>query len=342
MPSNIKILPSGRTFACEGNSTLLEAGLQAGLALGYGCSNGNCGECIARIVSGEVRKVRHHDYMIKAEKKHSGHILMCCNTAVTDIILEAPEARGSVEIPRQHITARVRNLEFVNDDVALLHLKTPRSQRLRFLAGQQVQLGGDGIHPAIHPISSCPCDDMNLHFQLPRLPNDEFSDHVFNRLKKGDHLDVQGPEGDFVLDESSNNSLVFIAWHTGFAPVRSLIEHAMALEITNGIHLVWIARGKSARYQDNLCRSWRDAFDNFNYLPVDAHPGDGTIDTASTLKLLNITPADMGNHDFYVAGCKPLIKAYAENPGWRFMTTPSALDFNSSKKTGASAGARFD
>ena len=323
MPGNITILPSGHSFPSEGSSTLLEAGLQSGLALGYGCSNGNCGKCLAKIISGEVRETGYHDYRISAQEKNSGHILMCRNTAVSDVVIEASVAQSSQEMPRQKIAARVRNIETVNDDVALIHLKTPRTQRLRFLAGQQVQLGGDRLPPAIHPIASCPCDDMNLHFQIPRLAHDDFSDHIFNYIKKGDSIEVIGPEGDFVLDESSTRSLVFIAWHTGFAPVRSLIEHAMALEIAGSISLIWLTRCKTDRYQDNLCRSWQDAFENFNYHPVDADMSDGTISAASTFEHLNIKPADVGNYDFYVAGNESLIRTYQENPGWKFMTTSS-------------------
>lgn len=324
MPRKIEILPSGRSFPSEGNSTLLEAGLQSGLALGYGCSNGNCGECLARIISGEVQKIRHHDYMISAEKSDDGHILMCCNTAVTDVVLEAPEAQSNTEIPHQLMVARVRSIELVNDDVALLHLKTPRTQRLRFLAGQNVKLGGDGLPLATHPISSCPCDDMNLHFQIPRRADNDFSDHVFNRLKKGDKIRVEGPEGDFILNEDPARSLVFIAWHTGFAPVRSLIEHAMALELPGSMKLIWMTPAKRDRYQGNLCRSWHDAFDNFEYLPLDIEPGDRMIDTESTLELLDIKQTDLKNYDFYVSGHDILIDAYEKSPGWKFMRTPSA------------------
>jgi len=322
MQHNIKILPGGRTLPCDGNSTLLEAGLRAGLALGYGCSNGNCGECMARVVSGEVLKVRHHDFVISEEKRNSGHVLMCCNSAATDVVLEAPEAHGSNEIQRQEISARVRNIEIVNGDVALLHLKTPRTKRLRFLAGQQVQLEAAGIGPGVYPIGSCPCDDMNLHFQLPRVPGTAFSEHVFTRLGKGDQVDITGPDGNFVLDETSERPLVFLAWHTGFAPVRSLIEHAMALEFPGSIQLVWMALDKRDRYQDNLCRSWQDAFDNFRYLPLDADPRDGSISTAGILKLLNIDPADVDNHSFYVAGDRAFTGAFRQNPGWSLMTTP--------------------
>ena len=138
MTSKIRILPSGHEFLSEGRSTLLEAGLSSGLALGYGCSNGNCGKCLAKIVSGEVKKVRHYDFRISAEQKAANHVLMCSNAALTDVVLEAPEANSSSEIPLQHITAKVKKIEVVNEHVALVHLKTPRTNRLRFLAGQYV------------------------------------------------------------------------------------------------------------------------------------------------------------------------------------------------------------
>jgi len=326
MSKHIKILPSGRSFPSEGNSTLLEAGLRSGLALGYGCSNGNCGECLARIISGEVRKVRHHDYPISREKRVGGHVLMCCNSAVTDVVLEAPEAQNSQQIPHQQITARVRSINIVNDDVALLHLKTPRTRRLRFLAGQYVRLGGGLVPSASHAIASCPCDDMNLHFQIPRVADDDFSDYLFNHLKKGEKMDIEGPMGEFVLNEDSTRPLVFIAWQTGFAPVRSLIEHAMALELPGSIKLIWVTRSSKDRYQHNLCRSWQDAFDNFKYLPLDSELDRWAIDAASTLTLLNIKQEDMDEYDFYVAGNKRFISAFDKLPGWAYMTIPPAPD----------------
>ena len=257
-------------------------------------------------MSGDVEQTRHHDYPISAEKKASHHVLMCCNTALTDVVLEAPEARDSSEIPRQHITARVKDAQLVNDNVALLHLKTPRTNRLRFLAGQHVQLGGNGMPVGSHSVSSCPCDDMNLHFQVPRLEGDGFSDHVFNTLRKGDPVDLAGPDGDFVLDEKSPRPLVFISWRTGFGPVRSLVEHAMALDEATAIHLVWIATSKEDRYLDNLCRSWDDALDDFDYIPVDADSSD-TVDMEQIItERMNI---ELAEHDFYIAGNQALLDA---------------------------------
>ena len=308
MTKRVRLLPSGHEFVSEGNSTLLEAGLSAGLALGYGCSNGNCGKCLAKLVSGKIELTKHHDYKISDHQDATNLILMCCNTALDDVVLEALEAQGTSEIPHQQITAKVKSIQFVNDNVALLHLKTPRTNRLRFLAGQCVQLGGDNIPVADLSISSCPCDDMNLHFQVPRLSNDAFSDHVFELMKRGDPVDLNGPGGEFVLDENSKRPLVFIAWRTGFGPIKSLIEHAMSLELTESIRLVWIAANKDDRYLDNLCRSWEDALDDFEYLPIDTGSNNGGVDMEQLItRQLNIEPCDLIDYDFYVAGTKSLL-----------------------------------
>ena len=57
MSAQATVIPSGHEFFVEGAESILEAGLRGGLALNYGCSNGNCGLCKVRVVSGETRKM---------------------------------------------------------------------------------------------------------------------------------------------------------------------------------------------------------------------------------------------------------------------------------------------
>ncbi len=305
MSAHVRIMPSGHDFFQEGNSTLLEAGLRSGLALDYACSNGNCGKCKARLISGDIEKVRNHDYLLSDAEKSSGDFLMCCNTAITDVVIEAEEAGSVQDIPRQSILAKVKKIEFPNDSTALLHIKTPRSDRLRFLAGQYVALQAEDMQQAEDiSIASCPCDDMNLHFHVPRNDS-ELSQHVFNDMKSGDAVEVTGPAGDFVMDETSFQSLVFIACNTGFAPVKSLIEHAMALDIAEDIHLFWITADAEDRYQHNLCRSWEDALDNFHFHPVDsslADPERPNDQSRSVIDHILEQLDDTASYDFYVAG----------------------------------------
>ena len=240
---------------------------------------------------------------------------MCCNTAVGDLVIEAREAHGATDMPLQSIDAKVKTVRPVTEDMRLLHLQTPRTSRLRFLAGQSVTLAMADGTAARFAVASCPCDDRNLEFHVRRLPvrrraEDAFAERVFAGLKGGDTLRVEGPRGEFVLDEASSRPLVFIAWENGFAPVKSLIEHAMALEAAETLHLYWIASAESGHYFGNLCRAWSDALDNFRYVPLTldgAAPDEAGMRGALERVLKDHSrPEDC---DFYVAGSKVLAQA---------------------------------
>lgn len=308
MTAQVRAQPSGHEFSVESNDTLLEAALRAGLSVGYGCSNGNCGQCKAKLLSGQVRKTRHHDYVLTEAEKNAGVMLMCCNTALIDLVIEAREANGSSDMPLQSIAAKVKSVRPLAEDLRLLHLQTPRSNRLRFLAGQSVSLTLPNGSAAALPVASCPCDDRNLEFHVERRAGDAFREGVFKGFNSADTVRVDGPRGAFVLNEESTRSLIFIACGSGFAPVKSLIEHAMALEVAKALRLYWIASGETGHYLNNLCRSWADALDNFRYTPVTA---DGALLRANPMQdvLARVLQdhADLVEHDVYIAGPEPLV-----------------------------------
>ena len=215
----VKITPKGTTFLAREHESILQAGLNAGIALDYGCSNGNCGVCVAKLISGEIGKIRFFDFLIPECEKEMGYFPMYCYQAESDIVIEAKEATGAADIPLQAVTVRVKDIEQLNDQIIKLHLRTPRSNRFRFMAGQSVKLGGDGIPDGIYPVASCPCDDINLYFHIPNIPGDGFSEWLFaGNLKKNANLNLRGPKGRFVLGVEIEHPLLLISWHTGFAP----------------------------------------------------------------------------------------------------------------------------
>ncbi len=309
MTAHVKLEPSGHEYFVDGNDNLLEAALRAGLALDYGCSAGSCGKCKARVLSGEVQKTRHSDYVLSGAEKSAGVILMCCNTAVLDLVIEAREAHGAADMPLQSIDAKVKAVDPISDQVRLLHLQTPRSSRLRFLAGQSVTLELTDGSRADFPVASCPCDDRNLHFHVKRRADDAFSAHVFADLGRTDTVRLLGPRGTFVLDEDSPRPLVFLAADSGFAPIKSLIEHAMALEIAETLSLVWVAFDKGGHYLDNLCRSWGDALDDFRYVPLRVDDFGSPAATEALLQEAVGFCTRLADYDFYVSGPAPFGRA---------------------------------
>ncbi len=293
--AHVQVRPSGREFFVDGNDSLLEAALHAGLSLDYGCSIGSCGKCKARVVSGQVQRTRHADYALTAAEKTANVVLMCCHTALTDLVIEAREAHGAEDMPLQSIDARIKSVGAIAADMRLLHLQTPRSNRLRFLAGQSVRLTLPDGASAAHPVASCPCDERNLHFHVPRDDADGFAAQVFGGLKAVETVRIDGPRGTFVLDEDSPRPLLFVARDTGFAPAKSLIEHAMALDTAESLALYWIASQGHGHYLDNLCRAWSDALDDFRYVPLAGE------DAGALARIAQDHPR-LDGHDVYVSG----------------------------------------
>ena len=316
--AQVTLRPSGHQFTVEGHDSLLQAGMRAGLKLNYGCGNGSCGMCKVRVVNGQVARTLHSDYVLSDAEKAQGYVLACAHTAASsELTLETLEAEGPQDIPPQQLVTQVRAVRELAADTRLLHLQTPRSQRLRFLAGQSVVLGladvGDASAPAQDgstaritlPIASCPCDDRNLHFFVARDDSNLFARRVFEGvLKPGAAVTLWGPEGRFVLADGQR-PLVFVACDTGFAPIKSLIEHALSLDAAPSLSLYWLATRADGHFLENQCRAWSAALDPFEYAlftHADAGAGASEVATAIRADLFDI------DCDFYLAGPGPFVQ----------------------------------
>jgi CDP-4-dehydro-6-deoxyglucose reductase len=251
-----------------------------------------------------VAKTQHFDYPLSEAEKAQGYTLMCCHTAASsELTLELLEASGPQDIAPQQLVAQVRAVRELGNDTRLLHLQTPRSQRLRFLAGQSVTLGwnrpGQGDVHLTLPVASCPCDDRNLQFFVPRDDADAFALGLFaGDIAAASSVSVSGPMGDFVLADG-HRPLVFAACDAGFAPVKSLIEHALSLDGAPSLSLFWLATRPDGHFFSNLCRAWSQALDQFEYeLVSDADPVQGAQQIAQAMR------ADLFDIDcdFYLAG----------------------------------------
>jgi len=312
--AHVTVRPSGHQFLVEGNESILQAGLKSGVRFGYGCGTGSCGLCKARVIAGQVRAIAQGDYPLSEQERQQGYTLLCTHTAVSDVIVETLEASGPQDIPQQEILATVRAISPLAPATMLLHLQTPRSHRLRFLAGQSVTVsvaGAEGDRSASLPLASCPCDERNLHFHVAREDPSPFAAALFDgRCKPGERVTVRGPSGDFVLGADAGGVLpVFVACDTGFAPVKSLIEHSIAADQFESISLYWLATRPDGHYLANQCRAWAASLDQFRFaLATASDPGAGGRELADRI-LAERT--DLAQCAVYAAGATPFVDAIA-------------------------------
>ncbi|MFP6561537.1 2Fe-2S iron-sulfur cluster-binding protein [Paraburkholderia sp. B3] len=88
---HVLVEPLGVTFEAPPELTLLEAAGFAGIRLPRMCRNGTCRTCLCRVTSGEVRFTIEWPGLSR-EEKAEGYVLTCVAVALTDLVLDAPDA----------------------------------------------------------------------------------------------------------------------------------------------------------------------------------------------------------------------------------------------------------
>jgi CDP-4-dehydro-6-deoxyglucose reductase len=299
MGHRVKVRGTGHSFEVQPKETLLDAGLRAGLNLPYNCGTGTCGGCRIRVVSGEVREVPY-DFRFTDAERAAGWVLPCRAEVCSDLVIEARLLETAADVPEQRLVAKVSQVTRLQPDVIQFSVRTPRTQTLQFLAGQRVALQFGGLPARELPLASCPCDGMHLRFHLRRDDADPFSAFVFARLRRGERVELHGPMGRFLLHDESPRKRLFLAWESGFAPVSSLIDHALVLDPDRTMHLYWLSAIAGGHYLSNYCRAWVDGLDDFHYHSVDLAPrGKSTLDQALD-EVLRDRP-DLIDYDVYAA-----------------------------------------
>ena len=276
MAHQVTIQPSGNVFPVPEGDTILAAGLSAGYHLPYGCRNGACGSCKGKLVAGSIDYGKYQHTALSEDERAAGYALFCVGKPLTDVTIESREIGAVKDIVVRKLPCRVHKLERATDDVMVMSLKLPATERLQFLAGQYVEfILKDGSRRSFS-MANAPHDDEFLQLHVRHVPGGAFTDHVFNTMKERDILRFEGPLGSFFLHESEK-PIVFVASGTGFAPIKAIIDSAFKKEIDRPMTLYWGARRPKDLYLDDLARRWTaERPEQFSYVPVisDALPED--------------------------------------------------------------------
>lgn len=312
MSFKLRVEPSGHEFVAERGEPILEAALRQGVVLPYSCRNGACGACKGKILSGTVDYGEYEEKALPQAERAAGKALFCQAVPCEDLVVEVREISAVEGIPIKTLPCRVVRKERLAHDVMGIALRLPTTQRLQFLAGQYIDiLLRDGRRRSFS-LANSPHDDEFLQLHVRQVPKGSFSDHVFHAMKERDLLRFQGPYGIFFLRNDTDRPILLMAGGTGFAPIKSILEHAFSVGEMRPIHFFWGARRGRDLYMHDLALSWLRDYDNFQYTPVlsEARGEDqwrgrtGWVHEA----LLEDYP-DLSEYEIYASGPPPMIEA---------------------------------
>jgi CDP-4-dehydro-6-deoxyglucose reductase, E3 len=312
MAHTVTLQPSGHSYQASEDDTLLQAALDAGLTLPYGCRNGACGACKAKVVEGLIDYGNAQEHALTPEDRDNGLALTCCAKPLSDLVLEVHEVVGQGDIPVKTMPCRVQELNKVAEDVMVMRLKLPANERLQFIAGQYVEfLLPEGKRRAFS-LANAPHEDDLLELHVRHIPGGNFTAQIFSTMKVKDILRFEGPLGTFRLREESDKPMVMVAGGTGFAPIKALIEHAIHSRITRPIALYWGAKNRAELYLPDLPVQWAAAYPHITYVPVlsEPLPGDNWSGRTGFVHQAVLEDfADLSDHQAYVCGAPVMVEA---------------------------------
>jgi CDP-4-dehydro-6-deoxyglucose reductase, E3 len=306
---HVRLAGSERSFEVDYGETVLAAARRHGLALPYSCLAGHCGSCKAGVLEGDW----HYPFLppeaLTDAEKARGQALLCQAVPLSHMTLAAREVASVADMPRRVLDVRVDTLHRVAEDVMRVWVAPPAGDRLRYLAGQYLDvLLAEGRRRAFSIANAPESDGGRLELHIRHVPGGGFTEHVFTELKPGDVLRVEAPMGTFVAREDSERPLLFVAGGTGFAPIKALIEHFLHLGTRRPMRLYWGARNLDELYLRELPEQWRDS-GRLRFETV-VEEADGTpLRVAQVHEAVLADLPDLSSFDLYMSGPPGLIEA---------------------------------
>lgn len=312
MAKTVCLVPSGKRFQVEDGETVLAAALRQGVHLPYGCRTGSCGTCRAHVAAGKTHYPEGPPLAITALEMRTGEALLCRAVPLSDLDVEAQEIDAMAKLRVKAMPCRVAEVTPLAHDVMGLYLRLPAVERMQFLPGQYIDILLPENHRRSFSLANPPHDDALLELHVRNVPGGLFSKEVFEHLKVGALLRIQGPLGTFFLREDSDRPLVMIAGGTGYAPIQAMLRHLFERGQKRDVAFYWGARAARDLYADARLKAWAEEQPGFRYVPVLSEPMPEDHWTGRTGFVHEAVLADfpdLSGHDIYLSGPPPMVQA---------------------------------
>lgn len=214
-----------RRFPVKDGQSVLAGAKAEGHALVSQCQVGTCSTCVANLVSGEVVMPDDRPVVLSQDEINQGHRLLCQARALSDATLqvEYPSTLLSANPPQQ-FRGQVAAITWLASDVVELVFKLPKRLRFGFTAGQYCRINIPGTYEwRSYSMASGEHEKGKLVFLVRILPDGVMSNYLRDRAKVGDVLDLDGPQGGFVLSPDPRPTIL-MAGGTGLAPMMAMLS----------------------------------------------------------------------------------------------------------------------
>jgi ferredoxin-NAD(P)+ reductase (naphthalene dioxygenase ferredoxin-specific) len=275
MSFKVRIAQAKRTIEVPTGATILWAALDSGVDYPFGCQSGNCGACKSHLVKGKVTMEGYSEFALSDEEKERGLILACRAAPTEDCEVGWLEEDDLIVHPRRILACKVVGLDDATHDIKRVQVSIESGGPFDFSAGQFASVTFEGCAPRDYSMANVPGDPI-LEFHVRRSAGATVSAYVAEKLKVGDSVRVEGPFGPSYLRESHRGPIIAVAGGSGIAPIKSIVERALAKAMPQPIHLYFGVRSTRDLYLHGHFAALSRKHHTLHFIPVlSKGPADG-------------------------------------------------------------------
>ena len=282
-------------FTADRGEVLLDAALGAGVDVPHDCRAGQCGSCKVKVLAGMV---------IGGESEEPGLVKACQARIITDLeILVEP-------VPEVLTTkGTVTNLTPLAPDVVEVRIRPHHA--ISYLPGQYYRFQFKGF-PARYFSPTAPMDrpfdGSALRLHVRRIPGGRVTPALGREIRPGHTVTFTGPFGHAYFRPDLSNRLILVGSGTGFAPIWSIAEAAVAENPHREIVVIAAAKTVASLYMAAAFRRLRN-YPNVTLIPTVSEKPAGVAKMVRkgrpTEFLPQMTPSDI----VYACGAPAMVDA---------------------------------
>ena len=234
-----------KAFSCPADDTILSSALRAGVGFPYECNSGGCGSCQFELLEGELTDVWPDAPGLSPRARARGKRLACQCVPVSDCTVKValkPELVPAIAPQRQ-------TLEFVSSRPLTADMREfifRSGGPAEFLPGQFATLALPEVAgPRAYSMSNLANDECLWQFVIKRVPGGKGTAVLFDSLRPGDQVSMDGPYGNSYLRTDQGRDIACVAGGSGLSPVLSILQAAVRAPELSGrqFHLFYGGRG---------------------------------------------------------------------------------------------------
>ncbi|MFX1674030.1 FAD-binding oxidoreductase [Paraburkholderia sp. A2WS-5] len=242
MEHRITIEGGAQFRVCAEEDTLLRGALRADVGLPHECSVGGCGACRFELVEGEMQTLWAQAPGLNERERKRGKLLACQSRPLGDctIRVRCDDSYLPVVAPTR-LRARLEARRALTPDLSEFTFRIP--SQAQFRAGQYALLYPSQTQGArAYSMSNLPNGEGLWQFIIRRVPGGSGSNALFDALRVGDQIALDGPYGHAWLRDDNARDVVCIAGGSGFAPMLSVARGALAQADERRVYFFYGAR----------------------------------------------------------------------------------------------------